>query len=138
MGPLASRLSAQSDAPRAANTPTAASFAGTWKGVCKDGKTFVLITLRFDGDKVEGTLSLGSINLGNPGANGAGTCTVTEPAVAEHSVPILRTMVAGNRMILDSSGPELQMVLTGESTAQLRFPSESSDATYFEIRRTSQ
>ena len=138
IGPLAFKLSAQSDASRAPNAPTAASFAGTWKGVCQDGKAFVLITLHFVANRVEGTLSLGNVNLGSPGANGAGTCTATEPATAEHSLPILRTMIAGNRLILDSRGPELEMILTGESTAQLRFPSESMAASYFEIRRTSQ
>ena len=138
MGPSAFNLSAQSDTARPANAPTAASFAGTWKGVCQDGKPFVLITLRFVANKVEGTLSLANVKLGDPAANGAGACTATDPVTADHSIPILRTMIAGNRLVLDSQGPELEMILTGESTAQLKFPGESTAATYFNIRRVSQ
>ncbi len=134
MGPLASSLSAQVDA---ASSPNPALFAGTWKGVCQDGKPFVLITLRFVANKVEGTVSLGNIKLGEPAANGAGTCTSTTPATAEHSMPILSAMVDGKRLVFDSRGPQLEMILTGDATAQLRFPSESMAASYFEIHKAS-
>ena len=136
IGPLQPELRGQIMAG-AAPTP-AASFAGTWKGVCRDGKPFALITLRFAANKVEGTVSLGNVDLGSPTPNGAGTCTARDPATADHSMPVLRTMIAGNRLILDSRGPELEMILTGEGTAQLKFPSESMAASYFEIRRVSQ
>lgn len=135
VGPLVCNLSAQADA---AALPNPTVFAGTWKGVCQDGKPFVLITLRFVANKVEGTISLGDIHLGNPATNGAGTCTATTPANAEHSMPILSAMVDGKRLVFDSRGPQLEMILTGETTAQLRFPSESMAASYFEIRKASQ
>ena len=36
-------------------------FAGTWKGICADGKPFVLLALRVTGSDVTGTISIGNI-----------------------------------------------------------------------------
>ena len=48
-------------APAFANPDDSLSkFAGTWKGICQDGRTFVVLTLRLNQDQLDGTVSIGT------------------------------------------------------------------------------
>src|ERR1700677_3897422 len=75
---LSHPLQAQSDAPGPSNA--GAAFAGMWKGVCQDGRAFVLLTLRSTSNQIEGTISLGNVSLGDSAGKKSGTCTATDPA----------------------------------------------------------
>jgi len=60
-------LRAQSDASGPPNA--GAAFAGMWKGVCQDGKAFILLTLRSTSNQIEGTISLGNVSLDDSAGN---------------------------------------------------------------------
>lgn len=78
-----------------------AAFAGSREGTCQDGKPFVLLTLRPTTDDIEGTISLGNVNLGNSPENKGGTCTTTDPASPGHSMPIKHALVDGQKLTLE-------------------------------------
>jgi hypothetical protein len=112
LGPL---LQAQTDASGLSNA--GAPFAGRWKGVCQDGKAFVLLTLRATSNQIEGTISLGNVNLGNSAGNKSGTCTATDPASRDHSTSIKDAVVDGQKLTFQSSrGLQVEIILTGRDT----------------------
>lgn len=43
-------------------------FAGTWKGTCQDGRTFVVLTLQVNQDQLDGTVSIGNMHGDKEGA----------------------------------------------------------------------
>jgi hypothetical protein len=124
----------QSDASGSVNNR--AAFAGTWKGVCQDGKPFVFLTLRSTSSEIEGTISLGDVNLGNSAADKGGTCTATNPASRDHSMSIKNAAVDGQKLTFESSrGTQVEMILTSKDTAKLRFPGTPMEDASFEIHK---
>ena len=111
-------------------------FEGSWTGLCQDGKPFVFVTLRADGDTLTGTVSLGNATFGYV-AGKAGTCTTVEPASRHHAMAARVTSVEGKRLTVEAvRGPRLEIVLTGADTARMRFLSVGLDDNFFEIRKT--
>jgi hypothetical protein len=130
-GLLAVPLSAQTDAAAV----SIESFAGTWTGLCQDGKPFVILSLHVVSNKIEGTVSIANANYGGSSSNGA-SCTVQDPASPDHAMPILRTVVEGKKLTMDTRGPQVQIVLTGKDAARLSFPTEDNAEAFFEIHKT--
>jgi hypothetical protein len=127
-------LRAQSDASRSSDTR--AAFSGRWKGVCQDGKAFILLTLRSTSNEIEGTLSLGNVTLGDSAGNNGGTCTATDPASRNHSTSIKDAAVDGQKLTFESSrGPRIEIILTSRDTARLRFPGTPMEHASFEIHK---
>jgi hypothetical protein len=115
-----------------------AAFAGMWKGVCQDGKAFILLTLRSTSNEIEGTISLGNVSLGASAGNKGGTCTATDPASRDHSTSIKDVIVDGQKLTFESSrGPQVEIILTSRDTAKLRFPGTPMEDASFEIHKAS-
>jgi hypothetical protein len=51
-------------------------------------------------------------------------------------MPILRTVVEGKKLTMDTRGPQVQIVLTGKDAARLSFPTEDNAEAFFEIHKT--
>ena len=129
-------LWAQSDASGPSNA--GAAFAGMWKGVCQDGKPFILLTLRSTSNEIEGTMSLGNVSLGDSAGNKVGSCTATDPASRDHSTSIKDVVVDGQKLTFESSrGPQVEITLTSRDTAKLRFPGTPMEDASFEIHKAS-
>lgn len=131
LGPL---LQAQTNASRPSNAGPA--FAGMWRGVCQDGKAFVLLTLKSTSNEIEGTISLGNVSLGSSAENKSGTCTATDPASPDHSASIKDAVVVGQKLTFQSSrGPRVEIILTSRDTAKLSFPGTPMEDASFEIHK---
>jgi hypothetical protein len=114
-----------------------APFAGIWKGVCQEGKAFILLDLKFVSNKIEGSVSLGNVSLGDPGSVKSGTCTVTDAATRDHSTSIKDAVVDGPKLTFDSlPGPQVEIVLTSPDIGKLRFPGTPMETASFEIHKT--
>ena len=59
-------------------------FAGTWKGTCQDGRTFVVVDLHQNGNQLDGSVSIGNMHGDDEGA----CMLVTAPPVPEHAQKI--------------------------------------------------
>lgn len=59
-------------------------YAGTWKGKCQDGRTFVVLALRAEGEQLAGTVSIGNMHGDDEGA----CMLVTAPPAPEHALKI--------------------------------------------------
>jgi hypothetical protein len=128
-------LRPQSDASGHSNSR--AAFAGMSEGVCQDGKPFVFLTLRSTSSEIEGTISLGDVNLGNSAGTKGGTCTATNPASRDHSMSIKNAAVDGQKLTFESSrGTQVEIILASEDTAKLRFPGTPMEDAAFEIHKT--
>jgi hypothetical protein len=75
-------------------------FAGTWERECQDRETFVVVALRFSGAQFEGTVSVGNMQGGNPGAR----LMVSAPPVAEYAQEISKPSVKQNILSFEASG----------------------------------
>jgi hypothetical protein len=129
-------LRAQSDVSGPPNA--GAAFAGMWKGVCQDGKAFILLTLRSTSNQIEGTISLGNVSLDDSAGNKGGTCTATDPASRDHSTSIKDVVVDGQKLTFESTkGPQVEIILTSRDTAKLRFPGTPMEEASFEIHKAS-
>jgi hypothetical protein len=93
------------------------SFVGTWKGVCADGKEFVILTLNQNGADIGGTVSIANIR------GEAGQCaTVVNPPSPEHAMKISDAQVQGTVLAFKASQrAEFQMTLVGAESALLKF-----------------
>lgn len=74
-------------------------FAGTWKGTCQDGRTFVVLTLQVNQNQLDGTVSIGNMNGDEEGA----CMLVTAPPVAEHAQKISHAAVANGVLSFNGS-----------------------------------
>jgi hypothetical protein len=131
---LTTPLSAQTDDA----APSIESFAGTWTGLCQDGKVFVILSLHVVSNKVEGTISIANANFGASSAKGAGSCSVTDPASPDHAMQIVHPTVDGSKLTGDTRGPQIEIDLTGKDTARLRFPSADNANAFFELHKTAE
>lgn len=75
-------------------------YAGTWEGKCQDGRTFVVLSLRVEGEQIAGTVSIGNMHGDDEGA----CMLVTAPPAPEHALKI-GDMVAHND-VLSFSGSQ--------------------------------
>jgi hypothetical protein len=91
-------------------------FAGTWKGTCQDGRTFVVLTLQLNQDQLNGTVSIANMHGDDEGA----CMLVTAPPAAEHAQAISHAAVAND--VLSFNGSERP----------------DGSFTHFELRQTDQ
>jgi len=109
-----------------------------WEGVCQDGKPLVLLMIGSISNEIEGTISLGNVNFGNSAGNRTGTCTATDPASRDHSMPIKNALVDGQKLTFESArGLKFEMVLTSGDSAALRFLSTPMEDAAFDIHKKS-
>jgi hypothetical protein len=59
-------------------------YPGTWEGKCQDGRTFVVLALRAEGDHLAGTVSIGNMHGDDEGA----CMLVTAPPAPEHALKV--------------------------------------------------
>ena len=74
-------------------------FAGTWKGTCQDGRTFVVLTLQVNQDQLDGTVSIGNMHGDDEGA----CMLVTAPPVPEHAQKVSHAAVANGILSFNGS-----------------------------------
>ena len=87
-------------APAFANPNDSLSkFAGTWKGTCQDGRTFVVLTLRLNQEQLDGTVSIGNMHGDDEGA----CMLVTAPPVPEHAQTISHPALANGVLSFNGS-----------------------------------
>ena len=96
---------------------TLQAFAGTWNGICADGKPFVVLTLRITGGDVTGTISLANIK------GDEGQCAgVVDPPNPNHAMKITDAQL--NAKVLAFKGnqrAQFEMTLVGANGARLKF-----------------
>lgn len=97
-------------------------FAGTWEGKCQDGRTFVLLTLKQDSNRLNGTVSIGNMH----GDNQGGCMMVLAPPAPEHAQTIIGAEAKQNTLSFngakrpDGSYPRFELTLTEKGEAQLK------------------
>jgi hypothetical protein len=94
--PMASLYASPSQEPSTAEENKAkdslAKLAGTWEGKCQDGRTFVVVVLVVNENKVGGTVSIGNMH-----GDDAGACMlVTAPPLPEHAQKMGEAVVEHN------------------------------------------
>src|SRR5262245_9700540 len=96
---------------------TAQPFAGSWLGMCADGKPFVLLTLRVNGNEVTGTISLANIK------GDEGQCAVVVDAPSpDHAMKITDGQMKAKVLAFKGSERlQFEMILLGTDGAQLKF-----------------
>jgi hypothetical protein len=111
-------------------------MAGDWVGMCRDGRPFVMVSLRPAVGGYGGTISLGNVKIVSQPGDAVGVCTVNDPPSAEHAMKITKAVVAGGMLTFDSEhGQEYEMKTTGGDTAELRFVGTNRDESWFGLRR---
>jgi len=97
-------------------------FAGTWKGTCQDGRTFVVLTLQLNHDQLDGTVSIGNMHGDDEGA----CMLVTAPPAPEHAQKVDHAAV-GNGVLSfngskrpDGSVTHFELKQTEEGKADLK------------------
>lgn len=97
-------------------------FAGTWKGTCQDGRTFVVLTLQLNHDQLDGTVSIGNMHGDDEGA----CMLVTAPPVPEHAQQLSHAAVANGILSFsgsqrpDGSFTQFELKQTEEGKADLK------------------
>jgi hypothetical protein len=135
LSPIHPTLAAQTNTQASVNPP---SFAGTWKGLCNDGKPFVLLTLSPSSNQIEGTISLGNVKFGSSTVSHTNSCTVADPADPGHSMPIRNAALDGSKLTFDyARGQQIEIDLTRQGTARLRFLGTPYEESSFLIDKTS-
>lgn len=79
----------QSMAQSIASKDTIQKYAGRWESKCQDGRAFVVVDLRADGSRVNGTVSIGNMHGDDEGA----CMLVTAPPTPEHALKISQSVV---------------------------------------------
>ena len=93
------------------------SFIGTWKGVCADGKEFVILTLNQNGADIGGTISLANMT----GEDGQCAMVVNPPS-PEHAMRISDARLEGTVLAFKGSPrAEFEMTVSGPEGARLKF-----------------
>ncbi len=99
-------------------------FLGTWEGKCQ-GKTFVIVRLKRDGQNLTG-----AIGIAHARGDENGQCVevMDEPTSSEFAQPITDAKVRGSKLSFrgakrgdDGDLAEFEMKLTGDKTAELTY-----------------
>ena len=98
-----------------------ARFAGTWRGECEDGRTFVVVALKQDGPQMGGAVSMGNMHGDDEGA----CMLVLAPPVPEHARNVSDPTVKQNTLSFNGSKrpgtpTRFELTLLGNSEAQLK------------------
>jgi len=102
---------------RNSNGASLARFAGTWKGICADGKEFVVLTLKEAGSAIGGTVSLG--NFQGP----EGQCaSVVDPPSDGHAMQVSDAHLQGEVLAFKGArGSQFEMTVVSAEGARLKF-----------------
>ena len=96
---------------------TLPSFAGTWRGICQDGNSFVILSIKVSGRDLVGDISIANMQGGN------GQCAkVIDPPSPQHAMKIDDAKVEGNIFSFQGSPKaRFEMSLVDAQTARLKF-----------------
>lgn len=120
------------DAERDRNTQR--SFVGTWKGVCADGKDFIIVTLvQTEAGNLEGSIRLANMRGGDDGH-----CqTVVDPPSDEHALKVTDARLQGSTLAFKGSKRmEFEMTTQGTQDARLKFLGTASEDNPWPLKRT--
>lgn len=111
---------------------TVSSFVGTWKGICADGKEFVILTLSQNGADIGGTVSLANMQ------GDEGQCaTVVDPPSPEHAMKIRDAQLRGTVLAFKGSQhAEFEMTIAGTESARLKFLRTPVEDQPWELKKT--
>lgn len=92
-------------------------FEGNWKGICADGKPFVLLTLRHEAGAMTGTLEIANMQ------GSEGQCeSVTDPPSKDHAMHVSDSRVNGKALTFNgSANAKFEMTTAGPNSARLKF-----------------
>jgi hypothetical protein len=108
-------------------------FVGSWKGVCADGKEFVIVTFVLS----EGGSLQGSIQLANMRGGEDGQCTtVVDPPSPQHAVAIAEAKRNGSTLTFKAKRMEFEMSLPAGGSAGLSFIGTASEQNPWKVTRT--
>ncbi|HXW13450.1 MAG TPA: hypothetical protein VEN79_02985 [Terriglobia bacterium] len=103
LSPMASLYAWPNQEPPTAEASKAkgsrAKLAGTWEGKCQDGRTFVVVVLEVNENKLGGTVSIGNMHGDDVGA----CMLVTAPPLPEHAQKIGDAVVEHNTVFFHGS-----------------------------------
>lgn len=92
-------------------------FAGAWKGVCADGKEFVVLSLHLSRSDIVGTISLANMK----GQDGQCDAVVNPPS-PDHAMKISDAQLKGNALAFrGSQRAAFEMTVVGTESARLKF-----------------
>jgi hypothetical protein len=108
-------------------------YLGSWKGVCADGKDFVIVVL----DQAEDGRIGGTIRLANMRGGEDGRCAiVVDPPDDKHALKVSDGKLTGSALRLN--GPrsmEFEMTVTSADAARLKFLGTASEENPWELKR---
>lgn len=97
-------------------------LAGTWKGTCQDGRTFVVLTLQMNQGQLDGTVSIGNMHGDDEGA----CMLVSAPPVPVHAQKLSHVAIANGVLSFtgsqrpDGSFTHFELRQTEEGKANLK------------------
>jgi hypothetical protein len=92
------------------------AFEGTWKGICGDGKPFVILSPQASGKELAGDVSIANMN-GEEGQCSA----VLDPPSPEHAMKIRRARIEGKILSFQGSpNARFEMSLENAQSARLK------------------
>jgi hypothetical protein len=103
------------------------SMAGEWVGRCQDGKAFMLLDLKPDANRYEGTVTLGAVGITSHSYEAETTCEVVRPVDAANPEQVhkITNALTGQEMLTFNVDQwKYEMKLTGGDTASVRFAPE--------------
>jgi hypothetical protein len=109
-------------------------FVGTWKGVCADGKDFVVLTLtQTGGASLEGSIRLANMRGGDDGA----CATVVDPPSERHALTVTDAKLNGSILTFrGSKRMEFEMSVEAGDNAALKFIGTASEDNPWKLKRT--
>jgi len=110
-------------------------FLGLWKGVCADGKDFVIVALTQSDDGALG----GTIRLANMRGGEDGQCaTVVDPPSEEHALRVSEGKIIGATLLFrGAKRREFEMTVTDAGKAKLIFTGTASEENPWKLERVS-
>lgn len=115
------------------NDGAAKAFLGTWKGVCADGKDFVIVTFaQLEGGSLGGTVRLANMRGGDDGQ----CATVVDPPSDKHALAITDAKLSGSEVTFrGGKRTEFAMSLQRGNDALLRFIGTASEDNPWKLKR---
>lgn len=109
------------------------AFVGVWKGVCADGKDFVIVTLReTDAGELEGSVQMANVR---GGPDGSCTSVVDAPSAA-HAMKISDSKLKGSTLAFKAAAQaDFEMTVVGSDDARLKFLGTPSEERPWKLRR---
>jgi hypothetical protein len=128
------RLPSQERPSTGAGSGSLRAFVGTWKGVCADGKDFVILTFtQVEGASLEGIIRLANMRGGDDGA----CATVADPPSEKHALTVTDAKLSGSTLTFKGSKRmEFEMSVQAGDNARLKFIGTASEDNPWKLKRT--